>query len=272
MTNYIKVGSKRCITVSWQLPDLNPNELRHHRPETQEHLQGAAQRAMNLDSFNAAGLNLQAVFNLDELPPELGAALRACGNGHHYRQLIVLGHAGTALWDAVKADGVASDHPIDDFTVKIFQQWAAEHLAGSDYQIVYPGDALIGLQSLGKLAGWHHDSPLMLGINDRWGSWFAYRAAVLTDSDFAPTPQLATASPCPQCLAQPCRTHCPAGALDGEKFSLPKCAAFRLQPASPCQNLCLARLACPVASQHRYDAEQIRHTYSISLRWLRQGA
>ena len=223
---------------------------------------------MNIDSLTAAGLNLQAVFNLDDLPPEMAATLRASGKEKSYRQLILLGHAGTALWRAVKAAGMNSEHPIDDFTIKIFGQWAAEHMAGRDYQIVYPGDTPIGLQALGKLAGWHHDSPLMVGINDRWGTWFAYRAAVLADSDFAPTQKMISHSPCPSCASRPCVSACPAGALDGEEFSLPKCIDYRRQPSSPCQQTCLARLACPVASEHRYSSAQMRHTYSFSLRWI----
>ena len=226
---------------------------------------------MNCDAFNAAGLTLQAVFNLDDLPPEFCAALRASSDGRLYRQLILLGHAGTILWDAVKAAGMDSDNPIDDFTIKVFRHWAAENLAGRDYQIVYPGAAPIGLQALGKLAGWHHDSPLMVGINDRWGTWFAYRAAVLTDSDFAPSPRLLTNSPCAPCTARPCVRHCPAGALDGGSFALEKCVDFRRQDGSPCQNSCLARLACPVGREHRYAAAQMAHSYSISLRWIKDG-
>lgn len=227
---------------------------------------------MNLDSFNSAGLKLQAVFNLDDLPPIIGANLWAGSAKKQYRQLILLGHAGTNLWGAIKSDGIASDNPIDDFTIKVFQQWAAENMAGRQYQIVYPGNAQIGLQALGKLAGWHHDSPLMVGINDRWGTWFAYRAAVLTESDFVPTPPLLSHSPCASCVAKPCVSACPAGAMDGDDFSLEKCLGFRRQLASPCQSSCLARYACPVGSEHRYEAAQMAHSYSISLRWINQGS
>lgn len=226
---------------------------------------------MNTTLLDAAGLNLQAVFNLDTLPPEIVASLGAADQGQTYRQLILLGHAGTTLWNAVKASGIVSVNPIDDFTVATFGQWASEHLATRAYRIVYPGPAAIGLQALGKLAGWHHASPFMVGINDRWGTWFAYRAVILADSDFAPTPPLPTHSPCEACRGRVCIASCPAGALDDDQFDLARCLDYRRLPSSRCRTTCVARLSCPVASAHQYSTEQIRHSYSISMRWIERG-
>jgi hypothetical protein len=217
--------------------------------------------------LDAAGLNLQAIFNIADLPPEITGKLAAEAP---YRQLLLLGHGGKTLWQAVKAAGIASVNPIDDFTVMTVRRCFAEHWPEQRYQLIYPGSQAIGLQALGKLAGWHHTSPFMVGINQTWGSWYAYRAVVLADSDFAPRVAQPGTSPCSACHSRACVSACPAGALDGEAFSLKKCVAWRKRPDSPCRSTCLARVSCPVAGEHRYLDEQIRHSYSISQRMIEQ--
>ncbi|HMT81523.1 MAG TPA: hypothetical protein PKD66_14225, partial [Azonexus sp.] len=59
-------------------------------------------------------------------------------------------------------------------------------------------------------------------------------------------------------------------ALAGGEFNLERCSRFRLAADSPCAVGCLARIACPVAPGHRYDDDQIRHSYQRSLAMLRQ--
>ena len=217
--------------------------------------------------LDAAGLNLQAIFNIADLPPEITGKLEAAPS---FRQLLLLGHGGKRLWQAVKAAGIESPDPIDDFTLATVRRWFAEHWPEQPYQVIYPGPQAIGLQALGQLAGWHHASPFMVGINQTWGSWYAYRAVVLADSNFAPSVARPETSPCTACPGRPCISACPAGALAGEAFSLEKCIAWRRQSDSSCRSTCLARLACPVASEHRYPVEQIRHSYGISQRMIEQ--
>lgn len=158
-----------------------------------------------------------------------------------------------------------SEHPIDDFTVSAVERWASAQLGDTRREIVYPGPAPVGLQALGRLAGWHHDSPFMVGINTGWGPWFAYRAVLLADSELAPTPPMEGGSPCLGCSAKPCVTTCPAGAMSEGRFDLAACIDHRRAPGSSCADTCLARLACPVRPEHRYPVEQIRHSYGRSL-------
>ena len=212
--------------------------------------------------LNAAGLNLLAVFDIAGLPDAIRATLP-----EGKRQLILIGHGGPRLWAAVQAAGIngtKSEHPIDDFTVVTVRRWAAVHFGGAKFEILYPGDAPVGLQVLGRLAGWHHDTPFMVGINATWGPWFAYRAALVTDTDFAPTAPMTGTSPCQSCAAKPCITACPPGAA-GERFDLKGCIDHRCSKGSTCAETCLARLACPVRPEHRYPVEQIRHSYGRSL-------
>ena len=220
-------------------------------------------------TLNAAGLNRQAVFDLSALPADILQTLeKIAGALDSYRQLILIGHGGRLLWDCVKASGSASANPIDEFTVSTIAQCFAAELPDTRYAFLYPSDHPIGLQQLGSLAGWHHASPFMVGIDERWGSWSAYRAVLLTDTHFAPSAKVDRNHPCRSCLDTPCIERCPARALDEGRLDLDRCLDFRRQAASPCQFTCLARLACPVGREHRYSDEQMRHVYGISLRWI----
>jgi len=217
--------------------------------------------------FDQAGLNRQQVFDLDSLPYDIRSKL---GDTKNFRQLILLGHGGKRLWECVQAAGLPGEHPIDDYVIQTVAQVFAEQLPAKNYRIVYPGDTPVGLQQLGKLAGWHHPSPFMVGIDGEWGSWFAYRAVILADTDFSPFFAVDRSNPCSSCSERPCISACPAGALSNEVFALDKCIAYRQQADSACQFTCLARVACPVGSEHRYSEAQLRHTYGISLRMIKQ--
>ena len=224
----------------------------------------------------AAGLNRQHVFDLAALPAEITATLGATAG---FRQLILLGHGGKRLWECVQAAGGAGGDPIDDYCARVVADWFSAELPGHRYRIVYPGSPPVPLQQLGTLAGWHHPTPFMVGIDPEWGSWYAYRAVVLADTGFCPSravdraPQevpLGGSSPCTGCQARPCITACPAAAMDGASFALEKCIAYRKCDDSKCIHTCLARVACPVGSEYRYDEDQLRHTYSISLQTIRE--
>jgi len=223
--------------------------------------------------LDAVGFNLHAVFDLATLPAAVLEPL--AGHDPRYRQLILLGHGGRRLWEAVRASGIESANPIDDFTLRTVGEWAAEQLPGRVWEAVYPAhDSArpVGLQALGKLAGWHHDSPFMVGINAQWGSWFAYRAVLLAESDFTPTPRVDCGAPCPACAAKPCIVACPAGAMGDGRFDLKRCLDYRSSPESRCALACVARNTCPVAPEHRYPEAQIAHSYGRSLRLMARFA
>lgn len=229
-----------------------------------------------------AGLNLQAVFDVATLPAPLAHDIRTRfpldAAGSTARRLILIGHAGRRLWARVTAQAMDDAHPIDAFTVATVQRWLASTLPDRRYRIAYPGDpndadagdAPIGLQTLGQLAGWHHPSPFMVGVNARFGSWFAYRAVVLCDAELPVTPRAQDVSPCADCRTRPCIAACPAGALSGGRFDFAACSAYRLAAGSPCALGCLARWNCPVAVEHRYDEAQVQHSYARSLEAIRR--
>lgn len=227
---------------------------------------------MSKSGFSAldrVGLNLQAIFDVDALPAALQRSLPGDkGAARRYRQLILIGNAGPKLWDSIKAARLDSADPIDDFSIRTTNEWFAAQFGDAPWLRLYPGDAPLDLQGLGRLAGWHHPSPFKVGINQRWGTWFAYRVALLADTDITPTPVRQTESPCSRCIERPCVAACPAQAMANDEFDLARCIGYRRQADSACAQTCVARMDCPVGTEHRYHEEQIRHGYSNSLRMI----
>ncbi len=221
--------------------------------------------------LDEAGLNRQHVFELAQLPHELLAPLAL---QPHERQLILLAHAGRRLWERLLAQGVRGEHPIDDYSLRVAALWLAEAAPKARYRVVYPRglpqDRHLGLQRLGMLAGWHHTSPFMIGIDPQWGSWFAYRVAILADTRFPATPRRSVGHPCLDCTEKPCIRACPAQALGNDVMDTAACRIQRLRDRSPFALDCPARQACPVGAEHRYAPDQTRHSAARSLAALRQ--
>ena len=224
--------------------------------------------------LNRHGLNLQAVFDLADLPPELLAPLGLDLPGRaRWRQLILIGHLGRDFWDALQRRGLHGAHPVDQFVTERVAAWMADALPAQAWQQVFPGPAPVALQRLGALAGWHQASPFWVGVDAEWGSWFAYRAVLLTDTALPVTPRREAGSPCDSCVDKPCISACPAGALASEPggpWRLQACLDWRKQPGSSCLDRCLARNACPVGERYRYADQQIAYHYLHSMRAIRE--
>ena len=140
--------------------------------------------------------------------------------------------------------------------------------------VLYPNDIPVPLIALGELAAWSSASPLGLGVNKKYGPWFAYRALVLTSKPLAvdetPGRQI---SPCIECDA-PCVSACPADAVNKKAaFNISKCATYRVQDEEPtCKTQCHARNACPVGKQFQYSTEQRAYHMTRALSAIVQWA
>ena len=154
---------------------------------------------------------------------------------------------------------------MDAFSANVVRGFLARQWPDRDYRLPYPGKVPLSLQMLGKVAGWHHESPMKVGINDAWGLWYAYRAVALLEGDLAPSAPVDSLSPCLACDSKPCVQACVPGALDDAELRLQRCLDFRVGEDSPCNRRCVARLACPVAPEHRYDLQQVEYHYGRSL-------
>lgn len=228
--------------------------------------------APDFSELNACGLNLQAVLELASLPGEVLARLGAQVDVDAWRQLVVVANAGPQLWRTLSGRGLAGDDPLDTFSVAAVERWFSAQSGGARALQVYPGEPWLDLQALGRCAGWHHPSPLKLGIHPRWGTWFGYRVVLLTDTRWPASVAQPSAPPCRSCVARPCIAGCPADALAGGELDLARCIAHRRQAGSSCAATCLARLRCPVGAAQRYDAAQIAHSYAASLQAIARFA
>lgn len=216
------------------------------------------------------GLNLVCVFDCVQLPPSVTAALaEVVPDWLDFPRLLLVGNGGPRFWRALRASGFSSAHPVDDFSRDRVNAMADGYLHAPVRRWLYPGSVAIPLQRLGALAGWHHCSPLGIGINRRFGLWFAYRAALLIGAELPTGPILEGGAPCVRCSEKPCVQACPAAAVAAASDpDIDRCGRFRLTEGSPCEATCLARLACPVAPDSRYVSEQLAHHYCRSLSGL----
>ena len=218
------------------------------------------------------GLNLFASLRCVELPEALQTQLRH-GNVpvDDYSHLLLTGHGGRLLWQKLQEVGMETADPVDTFSTQLTTQFITDYLSNPPHLMLYPfGDYLVPLTQLGEWAGWSHPSPIGQGIHAQFGVWFAYRTAVLVNGDFPTTPRPQTTSPCQGCVDKPCISTCPAGAAREDAFHISPCVNFRLGDNSLCADRCLARMACPVAPQHRYTLPQIQYHYTHSLTTIRQ--
>ncbi len=228
-------------------------------------------QVLNKEYLNEKGLNIQAVININNIPAKLLSTINnSVTNTDQFKQLIILGHLGKLLWEKVNASTSGSDNPIDDYASLIVNNLFSQYYPDNHFEIAYPGSEVIGLQQLGQLAGWHNASPFKVGINDQWGSWFAYRAVVLADTNFISTDVLESISPCISCKEQLCISACPSNALVTGELDNQCCIDYRKQAVSDCKNTCLARVSCPVGSEYRYTDEQIHYHYGLSMRTIEE--
>ena len=229
--------------------------------------------------FLELGINLQACFELNQMPQELQAEIsKQVPESAEFKYMALFGNGGTRYWQSVQNDLNDDAHPVDSFFIR-----SAERLFGnaknnvSDYKIVYPGNHFVPLQQLGKLAGWHHDSTMGLGIHPEFGLWFAYRGVVLFNCDdtrdFKPylehTAQSAE-SPCDSCEDKPCIPACPAKSITEARYDVSLCTDYRMSTDSSCQYRCISRQVCPIGKKHRYLSDQLKYHYEFSLEALRK--
>ena len=222
-------------------------------------------------SLAEGGLNLVAVLDCASLTRDIPNLAASSGAPlADYGRLVLIGHGGRRMWDALQNRGMKTTDPVDQYSMSLTQGFIRDCLGDARVLWLYPGDRYpFPLQRLGETAGWSHPSPLGTGINPVYGVWFAYRSAFLTDAELPLIHEAATRSPCNDCAEKPCVRTCPADAVQENGFDLDGCASHRLSSGSPCADRCLARLACPFFPEHRYSLGQIQYHYQHSLATLR---
>ena len=226
---------------------------------------------LNTTSLTENGLNLLAVLDTITLPKAITKTLTNVPL-EKYKRLVLIGNAGgEKLWAAMQKRDMSASDPIDNFSIEMAKAWISEQLHDAPHHILYPlTNYLVPLQQLGVLAGWHHNSPLGLGIHSQYGVWFAYRVAFLVDAELPLQTESPTPSPCDSCIDKPCISRCPVGAVEEiGRFQISTCGKHRIAPNSSCADRCLSRLACPIGREYRYPLAQIQYHYAHALPTMR---
>lgn len=172
--------------------------------------------------------------------------------------VVVIGHAGTDLWQRFRAERhrFPGPDPLDRWTRAALAPIAAAY--GATLVLPNDGSPFQPFQRWAMRAELVHPSPLGLLVHPRHGLWHALRAALLFPERRAVPPRTEAPSPCASCAAKPCLTACPVGAFDGTTYNVAACAAHvRSDAGTACrEHGCRARHACPVAPDRAWSGDQ----------------
>lgn len=217
------------------------------------------------------GLLLQAACAISRLSAEFSAPLLAAGvDLSSFKTLVLMGQAGSLLFDEVVSVRLPDPNPFDSVSVGLVQEWFEANAPAARFEIVFPGPATLNLGKLAQLCGWGSPSPLGLTIHPDYGLWVAHRVAFLTDLEWDSV-EPARPHPCDACVSRPCESACPASVVSLESgFDVRACAEHRSPFGSECEFQCFARNACPVGAEYRYGPVQMKHHYSSGLTSIRE--
>ena len=183
----------------------------------------------------------------------------------HETGLLLVGNRGSSYWPVFSgspefADGQAD--PLDRWSERIAGLICGEH---AGLRAVFPSDGppYLPFQRWAMTAEALSPSPLGLLIHPVYGLWHSIRFALLFDWDddpVGPAADAVAASPCDSCADRPCLQRCPINAFTEQGYDFLACASYlKNNEAAECHQLgCLARYACPVGDDYRYDSAQHR--------------
>ncbi len=109
-------------------------------------------------------------------------------------------------------------NPLDDWTRRMVMPIAARFGA----RAAFPSDGppWLPFQRWAMRAEGVKASPLGVLIHPDFGLWHAYRAALVFDRVLDLRPAPFRAHPCDTCVARPCLTTCPVGAITAEGYAV----------------------------------------------------
>ena len=206
-------------------------------------------------ALSAHGLSLRGGFT-----PVATDGLAPLADGQPVAVVWMVGVIGSTFWPHFKASPFFNDglpDPLDRWSRAIGEELAARFSGRTLFP--FDGPPYHPFQRWADRAEPTQSSRMMLRIHPEHGLWHAYRFALALPTAPAHNTSLPTPAPdlCAACNGQPCLQACPVGAYTGESFLLEVCAnhLHSGQGAQCMQGGCLARRACPVASDKRYSQE-----------------
>jgi hypothetical protein len=173
------------------------------------------------------------------------------------KTIVLVGFVGNGNWQAFANSPEAADgqpDPLDRWSFRVISAIARDLGATALFPFTEP---FLPFQRWAQKAEPVHTSPLGILIHPDWGLWHAYRGALAFAEHIALPPPDRRPSPCDGCADKPCLSACPVGAFTPAGYDVPTCIGHIGNPAgTTCmEGGCLARLACPVGTQFRYQSE-----------------
>ncbi len=171
--------------------------------------------------------------------------------------VVLAGNAGARMWRAFEAARGASALSLDDWSLRILTGLAARLGARAVFPFERP---YLPFQRWALRAEACHASPTGLLIHPDYGLWHGYRGALLFAAALALPEADRRPGACASCADRPCLAACPVGAFDGRAYDVPACARHLAGlPEPSCMQIgCLARHACPIGRDYRYEPAQAR--------------
>jgi len=177
--------------------------------------------------------------------------------------IALVGNIGSSYWPIFSESPEYQDgqpDPLDRWSRRVAEQVAQAF----DARAIYPfeGPPYYPFQQWAKRAKGLSQSPLGLMIHPQHGLWHSYRFGLLIPQVIGERPN-PLSSPCDSCESRPCLNVCPVDAFGDEGYDVESCAEYLNQNADArCHQVgCLARLACPVGREFRYESAQ--HTFHL---------
>lgn len=171
--------------------------------------------------------------------------------------LFLVGSVGDEFFQYFRAspEYATAENPLDQWSKRIIDN-ICDKLDNAE--AIYPFDLPSPpFQSWAMASDEVSQSPMGILIHNSYGLWHAYRGAIKISNLQAESPPQNPFSPCDSCDDKPCLSACPVGAFESHKYDTKACFSHldSGESQSCFGSACLARRACPVATEKAYAPE-----------------
>ena len=183
------------------------------------------------------------------------------------RTVLLVGNAGSALWQPFDEERTPHEHALDIWTRQILEKLADQ--IGAEVRFPFGGPPHAPFQRwAGRAEPGVDPSPVMIAAHPVYGLWHAYRGAFLFREKLDLPEQPAFRSPCSSCDEKPCLAACPVDAFDGVGYDVGACSDHvNSEEGAECRlRGCLARHACPVGQDYAYEPDHAAFHMAAFLR------
>ena len=181
------------------------------------------------------------------------------------RQAILVGNIGSRIWLHFSQSAEYQDSepdPLNRYTARILGGVAR----AQEIEAIFPFDEPYWpFQRFAASALGVQSSPLGMQIHPEFGLWYGLRGAFILPEDTelvgdVDGVSVAQTHPCDTCVDKPCLNTCPVSAFTINGYNTEACYGHLDRGEDPdCRSLgCLARDACPVGKEYRYEPQHIR--------------